>query len=110
MGGRDGCACQLEAQRPGKKCMLCCIPSSPSLYSLGSSASPRTRSSCPPRATHADALVNCFRSVLALSPQDIVPAAYLASGRIAPDYAGLELNVGGGTVVSGGGRGEGFLP
>jgi hypothetical protein len=36
--------------------------------------------------------------VLALTPEDLLPAAYLALGRVAADHAGLELSVGGGTV------------
>jgi hypothetical protein len=39
-------------------------------------------------------LVNAFRSVLALGPQDLVAVAYLATGKVAPDYEGIELNVG----------------
>ncbi|GAB4816048.1 hypothetical protein N2152v2_003094 [Parachlorella kessleri] len=46
----------------------------------------------------SDVLVNTFRSVLALSAADLVPAAYLATGKVAPDYEGMELNVGGSTV------------
>lgn len=38
-------------------------------------------------------LTNAFRSVLALAPGDLVAAAYLFTGRVAPDYEGLELNV-----------------
>jgi DNA ligase-1 len=46
-----------------------------------------------------DVLVNCFRSVLALRPTgEVVQATYLAVGRIAPNYEGAELNVGGSTV------------
>ncbi|KAL6766970.1 LIG6 [Auxenochlorella protothecoides x Auxenochlorella symbiontica] len=45
-----------------------------------------------------DILTNMFRSVLALSPDDLVATAYLATGKVAPDYEGLELSVGGGTV------------
>lgn len=40
------------------------------------------------------------RSVLALTPEDLLPAAYLACGRIAPDHQGLELSVGGSTVAA----------
>ncbi|KFM27440.1 DNA ligase 1 [Auxenochlorella protothecoides] len=53
-----------------------------------------------------DILTNMFRSVrvrpsgvvMALSPDDLVATAYLATGKVAPDYEGLELSVGGGTV------------
>ncbi|KAK9793179.1 hypothetical protein WJX73_007861 [Symbiochloris irregularis] len=47
-----------------------------------------------------DALTNMFRSVLELSPEDLLPAAYLVSGRLAPDYENLELKVGGATVAA----------
>lgn len=49
----------------------------------------------PFNAAHCtDVLVNCFRSVLALGPtSEVVQAAYLAVGKIAPDYEGAELNV-----------------
>ncbi|KAL4435464.1 hypothetical protein ABPG77_006226 [Micractinium sp. CCAP 211/92] len=54
------------------------------------------------RLRKSDVLVNCFRSVLALGPPgELATAAYLLSGRIAPDYEpGAELNVGGKTVVA----------
>ncbi|KAL4419767.1 hypothetical protein ABPG75_006865 [Micractinium tetrahymenae] len=54
------------------------------------------------RLRKSDVLVNCFRSVLALgAPGELATAAYLISGRIAPDYEpGAELNVGGKTVVA----------
>ena len=45
------------------------------------------------------ALTNCFRSLIALSPDDVLPALYLITGRVAPDYEGnSELNVGGSAV------------
>lgn len=31
--------------------------------------------------------------VMALSPDDLVATAYLATGKVAPDYEGLELSV-----------------
>lgn len=34
----------------------------------------------------ADVLANMFRGVLALSPSDILPAAYLTLGKLGPDY------------------------
>lgn len=51
---------------------------------------------CLPASPLADVLVNCFRSVLALRPaEELVQTAYLATGRIAPDYEdGTELRVG----------------
>lgn len=47
-----------------------------------------------------DALTNMFRSVLALCPEDLEPVAYLTVGKLAPDYAGCDLQVGGATVSS----------
>lgn len=47
-----------------------------------------------------DALGNMFRSVLALSPEDLEAVAYLTVGKLAPDYAGIDLQVGGATVSS----------
>lgn len=46
----------------------------------------------------SDALTNMFRTLLALSPGDMVQAVYLVCGKIAPEYEGLELNVGGSTI------------
>ena len=48
----------------------------------------------------SDMLVNAFRSILLLSKDDIIKAAYLFLGRLAPDYKGIELNIGGSTVSS----------
>lgn len=47
-----------------------------------------------------DALANMFRAVLAHSPADLVATAYLTIGKIAPDYEGGELNIGGSIVSS----------
>lgn len=40
----------------------------------------------------------CLRSLLALSPADLLPSIYLILGRVAPQHEGLELSVGGATV------------
>ncbi|CAN6445852.1 unnamed protein product [Victoria cruziana] len=45
-------------------------------------------------------LCNMFRSLLALSPEDVVPSVYLCTNRIAPDYQNVEMNVGSSLVVS----------
>ena len=45
-----------------------------------------------------DALTNMFRAVLAHSPGDLEATAYLTIGKIAPDYEGGELNIGGSIV------------
>lgn len=47
-----------------------------------------------------DALTNMFRAVMLLSPDDLQAAAYLACGKVAAEYEGVELQVGGSTVVS----------
>ncbi|XP_020591527.1 DNA ligase 6 [Phalaenopsis equestris] len=43
---------------------------------------------------------NMFRSLLSLSPADVLPAVYLCTNRIAPDHENMELNIGGGLVIS----------
>ncbi|KAL9274838.1 DNA ligase 6-like protein, partial [Drosera capensis] len=45
-------------------------------------------------------LCNMFRSLLALSPQDVLPAVYLCTNKIAPDHQNMELNIGGGLVTT----------
>ncbi|XP_073139252.1 DNA ligase 6 isoform X2 [Henckelia pumila] len=45
-------------------------------------------------------LCNMFRSLLALSPEDVVPAVYLCTNKIAPDHENTELNIGGSIVVA----------
>jgi DNA ligase-1 len=37
---------------------------------------------------------NYFRSVLALSPKDLIPSMYLLTNKVAPDYDSLELGIG----------------
>lgn len=39
-------------------------------------------------------LANFFRSVIALTPDDLLPCIYLCLNKLAPDYEGLELGVG----------------
>jgi hypothetical protein len=48
----------------------------------------------------ADALTNMFRAVMQHSPEDLESTVYLTLGKIAPDYEGGELNIGGSTVSS----------
>ena len=51
------------------------------------------------RLSIAATLTNCFRSLMALSPDDVLPALYLIVGRLAPEYeSGAELKVGGSSV------------
>ncbi|XP_050429038.1 DNA ligase 1 [Adelges cooleyi] len=38
-------------------------------------------------------LSNYFRSVIVLSPNDLLPSVYLCLNKVAPDYAGLELGI-----------------
>ncbi|XP_044468176.1 DNA ligase 6 isoform X2 [Mangifera indica] len=45
-------------------------------------------------------LCNMFRSLLALSPEDVLPAVYLCTNRIAADHENIELNIGGSLVTS----------
>lgn len=59
-----------------------------------------TMESTTKRLKIGDALVNMFRSVLALTPEDLPLTAFLAVGKIAPDYEGIELSIGGSTVAS----------
>eukprot|EP01105_Mastigella_eilhardi_P013329 TRINITY_DN3032_c0_g1_i1.p1 TRINITY_DN3032_c0_g1~~TRINITY_DN3032_c0_g1_i1.p1 ORF type:complete len:883 (-),score=260.58 TRINITY_DN3032_c0_g1_i1:76-2724(-) len=46
------------------------------------------------RYAKVEHLANFFRSVVFLTPQDLVPAIYLSIGRLGPDYTGIELGVG----------------
>ncbi|CAO2178735.1 unnamed protein product [Urochloa humidicola] len=43
---------------------------------------------------------NMFRSLLALSPDDVLPAVYLCTNKISPDHENMELNIGGSLVTS----------
>ncbi|KAJ6766599.1 DNA LIGASE [Salix purpurea] len=45
-------------------------------------------------------LCNMFRSLLALSPEDVLPAVYLCTNKIAADHENVELNIGGTLVTS----------
>lgn len=47
-----------------------------------------------------DALTNMFRAVMLLAPTDLEAAALLTVGKLAADYEGVELHVGGSTVAS----------
>ncbi|XP_050532644.1 DNA ligase 1 [Daktulosphaira vitifoliae] len=38
-------------------------------------------------------LSNYFRSVIVLSPKDLLPSVYLCLNKVAPDYTGLELGI-----------------
>ncbi|KAL6223528.1 hypothetical protein ACLB2K_006913 [Fragaria x ananassa] len=45
-------------------------------------------------------LCNMFRSLLALSPDDVLPSVYLCTNKIAADHKNVELNIGGSLVTS----------
>ncbi|KAH9306523.1 hypothetical protein KI387_010927, partial [Taxus chinensis] len=45
-------------------------------------------------------LCNMFRSLLALSPEDVLSTIYLCTNRIAPDHENVDLNIGGSTVIA----------
>ncbi|GLJ09471.1 hypothetical protein SUGI_0110240 [Cryptomeria japonica] len=45
-------------------------------------------------------LCNMFRSLLALSPEDVLSSVYLCTNKIAPDYENVDLNIGGSTVIA----------
>ena len=59
-----------------------------------------TMESTTKRTTISVCLTNALRSVLAISPNDLQKACYLFLGRLAPDYHGIELNVGSSTVAT----------
>jgi DNA ligase N terminus/UBA-like domain len=50
------------------------------------------------RLRKADILTNCFRSLLALSPEDLLPAVFMCSNKIAENLEGVDLGVGGAQV------------
>ncbi|KAJ4959815.1 hypothetical protein NE237_019725 [Protea cynaroides] len=45
-------------------------------------------------------LCNMFRSLLALSPEDVLPAIYLCTNKIGADHEKMELNIGGSLVTA----------
>ncbi|KAG1669562.1 hypothetical protein FOA52_006335 [Chlamydomonas sp. UWO 241] len=44
-------------------------------------------------------LICCFRAILATTPEDLLPAIYLCSNKVAPSHHGIELGVGESTIV-----------
>ncbi|CAH8257254.1 unnamed protein product [Arabidopsis lyrata] len=45
-------------------------------------------------------LCNMFRSLLALSPEDVLPAVYLCTNKISADHENIDLNIGGSLISS----------
>lgn len=45
-------------------------------------------------------LCNMFRSLLALSRDDVLPAVYLCTNKISPGHENMELNIGGSLIIS----------
>ncbi len=39
-------------------------------------------------------LTNCFRAIMATTPEELLPTVYLCTNRVAPAHAGVELGVG----------------
>jgi hypothetical protein len=44
-------------------------------------------------------LANAFRTIIATTPDDLLPAVYLASCAVAPQYEGVDLGIGDATLV-----------
>lgn len=53
----------------------------------------------PPRLRMVETLSNLLRSVVALSPPDLLPVLYLSLNRLGPPQQGLELGVGDGVLL-----------
>ena len=43
--------------------------------------------------------VNCFRTIIATSPDDLLPTVYLCTNQVAPSHEGIELGIGDATLV-----------
>ncbi|GAX75595.1 hypothetical protein CEUSTIGMA_g3039.t1 [Chlamydomonas eustigma] len=43
-------------------------------------------------------LINCFRAILTTTPEDLLPAIYLCTNRVAPAHYGVELGIGEGIL------------
>eukprot|EP00611_Tribonema_gayanum_P010884 TRINITY_DN209_c1_g1_i2.p1 TRINITY_DN209_c1_g1~~TRINITY_DN209_c1_g1_i2.p1 ORF type:complete len:395 (-),score=110.70 TRINITY_DN209_c1_g1_i2:222-1406(-) len=52
------------------------------------------------RLKKADILANCFRSLLALTPEDLLPAVFLSCNKVAENMEGVDMGVGGSQVTS----------
>ncbi len=56
-------------------------------------------SSITSRIKITELLTNCFRSIICLSPEDLLPSVYLCTNRIAAAHEGIELGVGDGILM-----------
>ena len=42
---------------------------------------------------------NFFRSIIATTPEDLLPAVYLICNQVAPTFEGVELGIGDGLII-----------
>ena len=43
--------------------------------------------------------INCFRTIIATTPEDLLPTVYLCTNQVAPSHEGIELGIGDATLV-----------
>ena len=43
--------------------------------------------------------VNCFRAIIATTPEDLLPTVYLCTNQVAPSHEGMELGIGDATLI-----------
>ena len=46
-----------------------------------------------------EVLCNVFRTVMATSPEDLLPVVYLVANRVAPPHEGVEMGIGDATII-----------
>ena len=51
------------------------------------------------RLAITEIMTNVFRTVMATSPQDLLPIVYLAANRVAPPHEGVELGIGDAAII-----------
>ncbi|CAI5523747.1 unnamed protein product [Closterium sp. Naga37s-1] len=51
------------------------------------------------RLAITEIMCNVFRTVMATSPDDLLPIVYLAANRVAPPHEGVELGIGDATII-----------
>ncbi|GJP63209.1 hypothetical protein CLOP_g20272 [Closterium sp. NIES-67] len=51
------------------------------------------------RLAITEIMTNVFRTVMATSPEDLLPIVYLAANRVAPPHEGVELGIGDATII-----------